>query len=91
MGWGGNARFYTVQLDHNRWTDVPTDGWMDGQLDGWTDGWTDRWMDKASFRVSCPQLKRKESVRVGSGSEGEGHWGIRAGAVSPKHQKLPKK
>ena len=30
-------------------------------------------------------------VRVGRGSEGEGHWGIWAGEVSSKHSKTPKK
>ena len=30
-------------------------------------------------------------VRVGRGSDGEGHWGIWAGAVSSKRSKTPKK
>ena len=33
---GGNARFYTFQLDHHG----PTDGWTDGRTDEQMDGLT---------------------------------------------------
>ena len=29
---------------------------------GQTDGWADRWMDKASYRVTCPQLKTQNKL-----------------------------
>ena len=32
----------------------------DGRTDRWTDGPTDRRTDQASYRVACPQLKRKQ-------------------------------
>ena len=43
VGRGGNAHFHTFQLDHHGPTDGPTDGRT----------------EKASYRVACPQLKRK--------------------------------
>ena len=45
VGRGGNARFYTFRLV---FTDRPTDGPTNGRT------------DKGSYRVACPQLKRKE-------------------------------
>ena len=44
VGRSGNARFHTFRL-------VLTDGPTDRPTDGWT--------DKASYRVTCPQLKTK--------------------------------
>ena len=47
VGRGGNARFPTFQLER------------EGRMDRPTDGGT----DKASYRVACPQLKRKTERR----------------------------
>ena len=48
VGRGGNARFPTFQLERDGPTDQPTDRPTDGRT------------DKASYRVACPQLKRKK-------------------------------
>ena len=40
-----------------------TDGWLDGWMDRQTDGWTDGRTEKASYRVACPQLKTKRSLK----------------------------
>ena len=57
VGRGGNASFPTFRLDGYGPMDGRTDGPMDGQTDRRTDGRT----DKASYRVACPQLKKKEN------------------------------
>ena len=49
---GGNARFSTFQLER----------------DGATDQRTEERTDKASYRVACPQLKRKKRKQVIQGS-----------------------
>ena len=37
---------------------------MDGRTDRWKDGrMTDGWTDKASYRVACPQLRRKKKEK----------------------------
>ena len=48
VGRGGNARFYTFQLDHHGPTDQRTDGQM----------------DKASYRVVCPEPKSLKTFLV---------------------------
>ena len=50
-GRGGNTRFPTFQLKRNGPMDRPTDR----QTDGWT--------GKASYRVACPQLKKRKKER----------------------------
>ena len=61
VGRGGNARFHTFQLENHGSTDQRIDGRTDGRTDGPTDRRTDGPTDKASYRVACPQLKRKRS------------------------------
>merc|ERR1712074_228280 len=51
VGRGGYTSFPTFQLVRYGRTDGRTDGQMDGRT------------DKASYRVACPQLKRKKGKR----------------------------
>ena len=60
-----NALFSTFRLDHYRRTKVSTDQQ--------TNGPTDRRKDKASYRVACPQLKRREHRQIGY-KHGNGGW-----------------
>ena len=54
-----NARFPTFQLDDHGPTDRRTDGPTDRRTDWPTDRPTDGPTDKASYRVTCPQLKMR--------------------------------